>query len=247
MSNINNYLSEFLYNHIIQLQKQNLMNTKYLVLLISLVLMSCQKKDECSSLDFGNQTLAEESKSYNLYEGVSRVVFMDVDSNEYEFSVTYSESTEFSDNHSVPCGDEEQTIGFERERKEVTLVGPGEGDHRINIILTTSFYHRDTIYEEDHLVDVLGIWHHRNKEDGPGYLKHWFYITSDKGGVVNAEAFNEYNEIENYGALGRNFGPVIEYATSDFNIWKPIFYSKELGVVTLFDISDRMLVYDRME
>ena len=221
------------------------MNIKSCFLLLIIFFSSCHK-DVCGPGFFENLFLSEESNSYFFYEGIEKAIFVDMDNNEYEFTITHSDIEREDFSKTFECEEGSLNVSFERERKEVILTDDfiESPMNSFNISLTTEFDHAETTLEEDHLIDIMDIWH---RNDGVRIITRSIYATSNRGGLVDLNLVNDnFNEIENFEMHGRNFDSVIERKfTSSYR--RTIYYSKKQGIVGFYNHLDSLVVLDRFE
>jgi len=219
------------------------MNIKYLVVLLIILFTSCEDQ-RCAPGTFENLFLSEEANSFFIYDGIEKAIFMDVDSNEIEFTVMHSEIERENTIKSFDCGGGATGMSFERELREITLTGSEVGEHIFKFELTTSFHSKETNFDENHLVDIMKTTHIKRNEFGGGATIILPLIISNRGGLVDIDLANEnFNKIENFELHGKSFGQVFERNS----LTKPFYYNKEQGIVALYSNSDKWLVLDRFE
>jgi len=199
--------------------------------------------EDCNPVLFNELSLEEESKSFINYPEIDKVIFVDKDSIEYIYEALTIGPQSFSNYMEIPCREDETTrVSYDAERYFSNI--ENANNTRIYISLSVSFLENETIYESENLVDLIMMNIH-NDTNTTLISETLNIITSNRGGDVDAETFNNnsYTFTDNITLLDKTFENVyVQNVNSN-----PIYYNKEFGVIGFNDNTGTFLVFDRFE
>ncbi len=226
------------------------------LILLCLILVSCftncSKSDEVSEIQvqqLDDQFLEEESLSFNTYENVEKVIFIDENDTEYEFLLEsyQKELIEHSVSTTV-CG-QEQTTEYRGEKISVRFQGPDS--LRLHFNHTVQFLEGEKELNEDRLVDFLSFNVYHRYNDNYHNMGRGNFITSNRGGSLKEEDYGKYgfSILEMFTIAERTFDQV--YLTDGITVlFNPVEYNKEFGILS-FVLGDYPnfyeVVVDRLE
>lgn len=212
-----------------------------LKLVLGFMIIGCSKED-CLDITFPDKTFEQVTRSSNPYVDVDTVVFIDSTGQEYRFMRELSFSNLRPNILKEECGDGSRNITFNGDYTVESFIGPE--NTKFAFAYFVRFQENETQLIESNIVDLLSISIYDATVVSNILLNRLDYITSNKGGQVDAAVQNDANTLSkaNLTLFGRQFNQIIEQKMSNKH---KIIFNQEFGLVSITNLDGKKLVFDR--